>query len=98
MTHYARDWRPINYQGTIHHDPRRELAARVRRARDGNDTYVAVPLALAARVAEFVECSAHTVLTRDEDGPLPEPVEIVCRLEAGHSGSHHNGYTSWTRR
>lgn len=89
-------WKPTNYGGDIYYDPREELAARVRRAESGNDTYVAVPIELAKACATLRECKETTVIAGDEDGPLPEPVAIVCRRPQNHVGQkHYNGYMEW---
>lgn len=40
-------------------------------------------------------CGATTWLTGDEDGPLPRPIEIFCKQEAGHLYGHFNGYVYW---
>lgn len=93
---YARDWRPINYEGSIHYDPRHELAARANRARRAGDDYVAVPLALAMACAELRECGARYWMTHDEDGPLSTPQEIQCRKPDGHDYDHFNGYLNWS--
>lgn len=65
-------------------------------ARDIGDTYVAVPIALAAACAELRECGARYVMTHDEDGPLPQPQEIQCRKPEGHNHDHFNGYLTWS--
>lgn len=96
MSTYARDWKPINFRGSIAYDPRQELAARADVARQLGDTYVAVPLALAAACAEIRECGVRFWLTSDEDGPLSEPQEIQCRKPDGHDYDHYNGYCSWS--
>lgn len=96
---YARDWKPGNHCGSTHYDPREELACRVRQARDRHDAYVAIPLALGAVVAELRECTATTVITSDEDGPLSSPQTLHCRRPEGahHGENHGNGYMSWKR-
>jgi len=93
---YAQDWRPINCEGSIYYDPRQELAARADRARRGGDSYVAVPVALAAACAQLRECGARFVMTHDENGLLPAPQEIQCRKPEGHDYDHFNGYLTWS--
>lgn len=91
-------WKPINFCGSWHHDPRDELRHRARLAERQNDSYVAIPVKLALAVASLRECSATTVLTGDEDGPLDPPIQIKCRLPEGHAPTirmHYNGYTNW---
>lgn len=92
-------WKPINYRGTIYYDPREELRARARHGAQDNATYVLVPMQLALACAELHECDATTIATHDEDGPLPEPLRIFCRLPRDHhlTGQikHYNGYTHW---
>lgn len=88
-------WIPINYGGSIYYDPREELLARVRRAEEGHDTYVAIPIALAKACGNIRECTATTTLTRDEDGPLSKPIQIHCRKPENHIGKHYNGYCVW---
>ncbi len=92
---YAQDWKPINFRGTCHYDPRDELRARAAEARDRHDEWVAIPIALAAACVDLRECGARTLLRADEDGPLSEPVEIQCRKPSGHDYDHFNGYCTW---
>lgn len=40
-------------------------------------------------------CGASTWITSDEDGPLPRPLELFCKEEAGHRYGHFNGYVHW---
>ena len=88
-------WEPINWRGNWNYDPRGELRDRAEVARRNNDDWVAIPVKLALACAELRECKATTIMTGDEDGPLPEPLTIVCRKLDKHSGMHNNGYMSW---
>lgn len=88
-------WKPINYRGAWHHDPRDELRARARASQADGATYVLVPMDLAFACADLHECDASTIATQDEDGPLPEPIRIHCRLPRDHQYRHYNGYTHW---
>lgn len=72
------------------------MKARADTARDLGDTYVAVPIALAAACAELRECGARFVMTHDEDGPLPTWQEIQCRKPENHDHDHYNGYLAWS--
>lgn len=64
---------------------------------------VAVPVDLLREAAAWRECSARHTATHDEDGLLPEPVEVICRRQRGHDDpaypehirEHHNGYAGW---
>lgn len=89
-------WQPKNYRGSWYTDPRDELRARAKQARQLGDTYAAVPVALALACADLHECDATTIATQDEDGPLPTPLQIFCRLPRDHQHMHYNGYTHWT--
>lgn len=98
---YARDWEPKNLGGSVIYDPKRELDYWASRC-DGQPM-VAVPVSTLRAAAARVECSARTVITADEDGPLSEGVELICRLPLGHGTrssktpmkQHFNGYTHW---
>lgn len=89
----------MNFIGAWHTDPRDELKHRAQVATRQGDDYVSVPISLAMACAELHECDATTVVTGDEDGPLPVPLTIHCRLPAGHALTrvmmHSNGYTNW---
>lgn len=92
-------WNPINFHGSWHYDPREEIRHRARIASDQGDSYVSIPIELAMACADLHECDAMTITTGDEDGPLPEPLTIYCRLPRDHhlTGQiqHYNGYTHW---
>ena len=88
-------WKPINYEGVIYRDPREELLARAARAKQGNDTYVAIPIKLAIACGNIRECGVRTTISRDEDGPFSKPIEIQCSKPRGHEHAHYNGYTNW---
>ncbi len=90
-------WKPINYNGSIYYDPRQELAARMATALENHDEYAAIPCTLIQAVVYLVECSATTILTGDEDGPLDPSVQVKCRKPANHSHDHDNGYISWRK-
>lgn len=92
---YAQDWKPINWRGDWAYDPRDELKHRADVARSNGDTWVAVPIKLAAAVAALRECSATFVMTHDEDGELPAPQTIRCRKPEGHLHDHYSGYAHW---
>lgn len=92
----ARDWKPKNLDGSIYYDPRKELAYWASTAKG---SMVAVPVETLLAGAAVRECGARTTITSDEDGELPRPVEIQCRLLEGHPHldpeMHYNGYTHW---
>lgn len=92
-------WKPINWRGAWNHDPRDELRDRARVAQRNNDSYVAVPVALALAVADLQECGARTTITGDEDGPLKTPIMVFCRRLKGHEDKgipmHFNGAVNW---
>ncbi|HSW90013.1 MAG TPA: hypothetical protein VLH19_04035 [Patescibacteria group bacterium] len=92
-------WKPINYKGSWNTDPRRELEARAHNALNGHDDWVAIPVKLAFACAAFLECSSRTTITADEDGPLPDPLEISCRKNFDHISmgdkKHGNRFISW---
>jgi len=92
MTHKV--WKPINYLGTVHYDPRGEMKARTRNARDRGDTMVAVPLALADALAQLTECDSTTEIASEQDGPLTRQI-VRCHKLSGHDWVHRNGYTTW---
>jgi hypothetical protein len=79
------------------------LAALAGWADSTDRSMVAVPVDLLREASRWRECSARTTATHDEDGLLPEPIEIVCRRQAGHDErsnpdhirQHHNGYAGW---
>jgi hypothetical protein len=79
------------------------LSALGLRANSTTESMVAVPVDLLREAAAWRECSARHLLTWDEDGPLPKPLEIVCRRQDGHDNprnpnhirEHHNGYAGW---
>jgi len=87
-------WKSNNFLGTWSYDPRDELRARALRAQEAHDTMVAIPLNLAFACANLRECDATTILSHDEDGPLP-PIVIRCKKTQGHDYQHHNGYCGW---
>lgn len=91
-------WKPGNYRGEFHDDPRKELKARISTARlTGNDCCVSVPMELAHALVGIRECGSETIITGDEDGPLPKPATIRCRKLEDHTGMHYNGYASWDK-
>lgn len=89
-------WKPRTYEGHMCYDPRHELQLRTKRAENGNDTYVVIPIDLATACVELRVCRATTTITGDEDGSMT-PLEIHCNLPEGHDPltKHYNGYCSW---
>lgn len=87
-------WTPTMHAGRSFDDPRDEA---LWWADQAIGEMVAVPVSMLKAAAMVYDCGDSRTLTSDEDGPLPEPVEIICRRVAGHSGDHSNGYASWDR-
>ena len=87
-------WKPLNYEGTIYYDPRDEVGARASNAARCGDGALAISVSLARALADLRECDSTTVLTGDEDGPLP-PMTVRCRKPVAHDGMHFNGSASW---
>lgn len=85
-------WVPSNRGGRFFDDPRDEA---LWWADQAIGVMVAVPVVVLKAAAMVYDCGDPRTLTSDEDGPLPEPVEISCRKPAGHMHDHSNGYTSW---
>jgi hypothetical protein len=88
-------WKPNNFMGHWSDDPRDEIRVRRNAALAQNDTHFTISIELATALVDLRECDATTVLTGDEDGPMP-PMTVRCKKLKGHvDESHYNGYISW---
>lgn len=93
------EWNESEFQGIKYHDPRDELRARLIRATEVGDSFVAVPVELVKKCLSLKECTATTVVNGD---PMTKTlIQVRCRklvnpMTMKHIGNHQSGDTIWT--
>ena len=94
-------WKPINFRGAYHEDPRKEVGARAKYAAAAGDTYVAIPIELAMAVNDHRECAVTRIIIQSGDQSLKiatTPEIYICRKPEGHLYPHYNGYLNWEQK
>ncbi len=90
------DWQS-EYDRQNYTDPRLEMAARLKKAMEIGDGYVALPTVLVSAVLDLRECESKTIINGN---PIKRTlIEIKCERLVGaggeHSGMHRNGRNNW---